>query len=95
MQLPDHSATLDSRLLAMPKRPTEKQVSTMDELIARLESLFGRYAATLDQGRGDDRQAWEQFRKELGWLIAEYGPKAIDAALDEMPDGAGVSPSLH
>jgi hypothetical protein len=95
MQLPDHSATLDSRLLAMPKRPTEKQVSTMDELIARLESLFGRYAATLDQGRGDDRQAWEQFRKELGWLIAEYGPKAIDAALDEMPDGAGVSHSLH
>jgi hypothetical protein len=67
----------------------------MDELTARLESLLGRYAATLDQDEGDRGHAWEEFRRELRLLIAEYGPEAIDAALNEMPDGAGGAISLQ
>jgi hypothetical protein len=67
----------------------------MDELIARLESLLGRYAAALDQDKGGRGQPWEPFRRELELLIAEYGPEAIDAALDEMPDGAGGAISLQ
>jgi len=67
----------------------------MDELIARLESLLGRYAANLDQHEGDGGQAWEQFRRELTLLIAEYGPGAVDAALNEIPDGAGGAISLQ
>jgi hypothetical protein len=67
----------------------------MDELTARLESLLGRYAATLDQDEGDRGQPWEEFRRELRLLIAEYGPGAIDAALNEMPDGAGGAISLQ
>jgi hypothetical protein len=63
----------------------------MDELTARLESLLSRYAAVLDQGKGDrGGRAWEQFRNELKLLIAEYGPRAVDAALDKMPVGAGA-----
>jgi hypothetical protein len=61
----------------------------VNELIARLELLLGRYAATLEQDQGDGTQPWEQFRRELVLLIADYGPEAIDAALNEMPDGAG------
>lgn len=67
----------------------------MDELIARLESLLGRYAASLERHEGDANQPWEQFRRELGLLIADYGPEAIDAALNEMPDGAGGAISLQ
>ena len=62
----------------------------MDELTARLESLLSRYAAALDQDEGDHGKEWEQFRKELKLLIAEYGPRAVDAALDKMPVGAGA-----
>jgi hypothetical protein len=67
----------------------------MDALIARLESLLGRYAAACEQDKGEGGKPWEQFRKELQLLIAEYGPEAIDAALDKMPDGAGASVALH
>ena len=62
----------------------------MDELTARLESLLSRYAAALDQDKADHGEAWEQFRNELKLLIAEYGPRAVDAALDKMPVGAGA-----
>jgi hypothetical protein len=67
----------------------------MDQLIARLELLLGRYAATLQQDQSDGGQPWEKFRRELALLIAEYGPEAIDAALNEMPDGAGRAISLQ
>jgi hypothetical protein len=63
----------------------------MDALTARLESLLSRYAAVLDQDKGDRGEAWEQFRNELKLLIAEYGPRAVDAALDKMPVGAGAT----
>jgi hypothetical protein len=67
----------------------------MDELIARLEFLLGRYAATLEQDEGDGGKPWEEFRREMRLLIAEYGPEAIDAALNKMPDGAGGAISLQ
>jgi hypothetical protein len=67
----------------------------MDELTARLESLLGRHAGTLDQDEGDRGQPWEQFRRELRLLIAQYGPAAVDAALNAMPDGAGGAISLQ
>jgi hypothetical protein len=67
----------------------------MDELTARLESLLARYAAARDRDKGDGSRLWEQFRNELHLLTAEYGPTAVDAALDRLPDGAGASISLH
>jgi hypothetical protein len=50
----------------------------MDELTARLEWLLSRYSAALDQDKSNRGKAWEQFRKELQLLIAEYGPTAVD-----------------
>jgi hypothetical protein len=68
----------------------------MDELTARLESLFCRYAAALDRQNNDDGgKLWEQFRKELQLLIAKYGPLAVDAAIDKIPDEAGAAISVH
>jgi len=67
----------------------------MDELTARLESLLVRYAAARDRDDREDSQLWEQFRSELHLLTAEYGPKAVDAALDNLPDGAGRPTALH
>ncbi len=67
----------------------------MNDLIARLESLMRRLDATAcDQAEGDAALA-EQFRKELQSLVSEYGPEAVNAALDEMPDAASPSVSLH
>ena len=57
----------------------------MDELPARLEAILRRYATSYDQP--DDR---EQFRKGLELLVAEYGPQAVTAALDEVPTGPSV-----
>jgi hypothetical protein len=82
-------------LQGRPTRPNCGTRAAMDELIARLESLLGRYAATLDQDEADRGQPWEQFRRELRLLIAEYGPAAVDAALNAMPDGAGATISLQ
>jgi hypothetical protein len=67
----------------------------MDELTARLEWLLRRYWKALDQDKGDRGRALEQFREELQLLIAEYGPRAVDAALNEIPDGAAAAISLH
>ncbi len=61
----------------------------MDHLTARLESLLRLYAAAFDQAKGDGAQLAEQFRKDLGLIVAEYGPQAVNAALDEMPYGTG------
>jgi hypothetical protein len=67
----------------------------MDDLIARLESLLHRYATDLDQGHGDGAKLAQRFRKALKLLVAEYGLRAVDAALDEMPDEPGPSITLH
>jgi hypothetical protein len=67
--------------------------SPMSDLAARLESLLRLYAAASDQGI-DDRLA-ERFRKDLALLVAEYGSKTVDAALDAMPDEAWPSVFLH
>jgi hypothetical protein len=66
----------------------------MDELTARLESLFRRYAAALDHHHGDHIQVSKQFFEEVDLLIAQYGQPAIEAALDT-PDVASPSVSLH
>jgi hypothetical protein len=67
----------------------------MDHLTARLESLLRLYAPAFDQAKGDGAQLAEQFRKDLRLTVAEYGPQAVNAALDEMPDGTGPSILLH
>jgi len=66
----------------------------MSDLANQLDSLLRRYAAECGQHKDD--QPWKQFRNELRSLIAEYGPRAVDAALDEIPDGSAPPPaSLH
>ena len=70
--------------------------SPMDDLTARLEALLRSlrlFAASSDQSQ--DAQLGEQFHKDLALLVAEYGHDAVSAALDELPDGAGPSISLH
>jgi hypothetical protein len=40
----------------------------------------------------------QQFRRDLRLLVAEYGPSAVDAALDELPEwsrGAGLAPLIQ
>jgi hypothetical protein len=59
----------------------------MDDLTARIDALFRRYAADLDKGRFDGIQLAKQFRMNMDLLIAKYGQRAIDAALDEVPIG--------
>jgi hypothetical protein len=60
----------------------------MDELTAKLEALLSRYAGAHGQDIGE-------FVKELRLLIAEYGPVAVDEALNKIPDGAGRAISIH
>jgi hypothetical protein len=67
----------------------------MDELTARLEALLSRYATANGHDNCGGREAWNQFAKELRLLIAEYGPVAVDAALDKIPNGAGRAISIH
>ena len=67
----------------------------MDDLTARLEALLRLYAAADDWGqRGGARWA-EQFRKDLALLVAKYGFKAVDTALEKLPDEPWPSVSLH
>jgi hypothetical protein len=66
----------------------------MDDLTARLESLFRRCAAALRQHHGDHVQVAKQFLEEADLLIARYGQPAIHAALDA-PDVASPSVSPH
>jgi hypothetical protein len=66
----------------------------MSDLAKQLDSLLRRYAA--ECGHHKDDQPWKQFRNDLRSLIAEHGPKAVGAALDEIPDGSATPPaSLH
>jgi hypothetical protein len=67
----------------------------MDELTARIEALMRRLDATAsDQTRGDLVLA-ERFRMELQLLVSEYGPAAVNAVLDALPDTRSPSDSLH
>jgi hypothetical protein len=68
----------------------------MDDLTARIDALFRRYAVDLDMRRFDEIQLAKQFRMNMDLLIAKYGQPAIDAALDEVPIGeVWPSTSLH
>jgi hypothetical protein len=60
---------------------------------ARLEALLRLYAAACDRGDGD--RLAEQFRRDLQLLVSEHGRKAVNAALNELPDVASPSVSLH
>jgi hypothetical protein len=67
----------------------------MSDLTARLEALLRLYAAACDRGELDGARLARRFRQDLHSLVSEYGPKAVDAALDELPDLASPSASLH
>jgi hypothetical protein len=86
------NTTANGNMLLFPaqRRP---EIPPMDDLIARLESLFSRYAAALDQRQGDGAKLAHQFRKDLSVLVAEYGQPAIDAALGDLPQ-AGIAVSV-
>jgi hypothetical protein len=66
----------------------------MDDLTARLESLFRRYGAAMGDRDVDAVRLAKQFYEEADLLIAQYGQPAINAALDA-PAVASPSVSLH
>jgi hypothetical protein len=66
----------------------------MDDLTARLESLFLRYGAAMDDRDADGVRLAKQFSEEADLLVAQYGQAAIDRALDE-PGEALASNCLH
>jgi hypothetical protein len=74
------------RTAVRPSPSTGKPILHMDELTARLASLLARYAAARDLDKGDGSRLSEQLRNELQLLTAEYGPTAVDAALDRLSD---------
>jgi hypothetical protein len=59
----------------------------------KLDSLLRRCAAAREEGAGE--QWLEHLRKDLRRLIAEYGPNAVDAALDRLEDAQRPSSPLH
>jgi hypothetical protein len=67
----------------------------MDDLPARVLSLFRSYAAAIELNPDSVDRLCDQFRRDLGELIAEYGHAAVDRAIDELPDGPWPSVSLH
>ena len=67
----------------------------MSDLTARLEALLRLFAEASAKDQLDRTRLAEKFRKDLAALVAEYGPNAVDAALDELPDAALPSGSLH
>jgi len=82
----------------LPRRRSRGATSVeepMNGLIARLELLLRGYAAACDHAQGDAGRLVEQFRRDLRLLVAEYGPNAVDIALDRFPDEPGPKASLH
>jgi|HubBroStandDraft_4_1064222.scaffolds.fasta_scaffold1164142_1 hypothetical protein len=68
----------------------------MDDIVARIEAMFRRYAAGLNQNQADGVQLAKKFRKDMDSLIAQYGTRVIDAALDKVPIGeVWPSAALH
>jgi hypothetical protein len=82
-------------ILGVPSPVPPTADSSMDDLTARLKSLFIRHAAALEHRRSDGVQLAHQFRKDLRMLIAEFGQPAIDVALGDLPDAASPSISIH
>jgi hypothetical protein len=64
----------------------------MSDLAEQLDSLLRRYA---EGGQDESDQTWQGFCTDLRSLIAEHGPKAVNEALDKIPDGSRGSPSIH
>jgi hypothetical protein len=54
----------------------------------RLEALLRLYAQAYEiEGCEAEAAQWaERFRKDLRSLVFKYGPLAVEAALDEIPD---------
>jgi thiamine pyrophosphate-dependent acetolactate synthase large subunit-like protein len=50
-----------------------------------LQALLRFYAKAFEID-GCEAETEERFRKELRLLISEYGPSAVEAALDDIPD---------
>ena len=67
----------------------------MEDLAARLDSLLRLFAEADAKGPLDRARLVKRFRDDLQLLVAEYGPDAVDAALDKLPDEAWPSISLH
>ena len=68
----------------------------MDDLVAKIEAMFRRYAADLNQDQADGVQLAKKFRKDMDSLIGQYGTTVIDAALDKVPMGeVWPSAALH
>ena len=68
----------------------------MDDLTVRIEAMFRRYAADLNQSQADGVQLAGKFRRDMDSLIAEYGTTVIEAALDKIPIGeVWPSAALH
>jgi hypothetical protein len=67
----------------------------MDDLPARLVALFRSYAANIELNQDSVDRLCDQFRRDLGELIAEYGHAAVDGAIDELPDGPWPTANLH
>jgi hypothetical protein len=67
----------------------------MSDLTARLQALFRSYAADIELDQDAVDRLCEQFRRDLGELIAEHGHAAVDKAIDDLPDGPWPSVSLH
>jgi phosphate uptake regulator len=67
----------------------------MSDLTARLRALFRSYAADIELNQDAVDRLCEQFSRDLGELIAEYGHAAVDKAIDDLPDGPWPSVPLH
>jgi hypothetical protein len=88
---------LDEDILSVSLQDWQSaEILPMNELTARLESLLRRLgAAAPDESAGDEARFSAQFRADLQSLVSEYGPAAVCAALDDLPDVASHSVSLH
>jgi hypothetical protein len=55
-------------------------------LRARLEAVLRLYAKVFELDGCEDEAVQERFRGDLRLLIADYGPSAVEAMLDDIPD---------
>jgi hypothetical protein len=67
----------------------------MSDLTTRLAALLRLHAAAFDERQGDNARLGEQFRRDMELLVARYCRHAVNTALDELPDKAWPSVSLH
>jgi hypothetical protein len=67
----------------------------MDDLTARHQALFRSYTAAIDLYPDRVDRLGEQFRQDLGELIAEHGHAAVGNAINEIPSEAWPSVGLH